>query len=255
MALVYQEEAWSASQIVDMENKMLQGIFNCRTVEAVEAAVAYAKYLSSVGLTSENYPVFLTMLEIENHWVIDALISKRDPFLFLAPVQPNAFIVARILKMLAKWHNGNVYPKCLSVILGVLQSVYGAPKDGHRIYPLKIADLNAIGKHLVKENGQGDLLNNTILKILDKVAQLEGEGDTNIEELAIHASAIRNAFFDNRKQMEDVLPSVLLKREDRPEEVEPRKTIRITTKNAKVKDKSAPVKKMKPKRAKQKKAA
>ena len=137
----------------------------CRTTEAVEAAITYAKFLSTVGITPENCPLFLKILEIENHWVIDALIGERDPFLLLSSVQPNAYIVNRIFAMMTKWHKGGIYPKNLSVILGVLQSVYSSPKEGYRIYPLTIANLNAMGKHLDKEKGQDDPLNRIILEI------------------------------------------------------------------------------------------
>ena len=197
-------------RIAEIENRLLQGVFGCRSTEAVEASITYAQYLSSVGITPENYPVFLRMLEIENHWVIDALIGERDPFLLLSGVQPNKYIVGRILAMMTRWHKGGIYPKNLSVILGVLQSVYSSPRDGYRIYPLSIADANAIGKHLDKEKGQDDPLNRATLEVLEKIADLEDAGDAEKDEVAIHASSIRNAFFDDRKRMEDVIPPVLL---------------------------------------------
>jgi hypothetical protein len=228
MTIAEYEEAWDDARIIEIENSLLQGILGCRTTEAVEAAITYAKFLCSIGITAENYPVFLKMLEIENHWVIDALIGDRDPFLMFSPVQPNRYIVNRIFAMMTKWHKGGIYIKNLSVILGVLQSVYSSPKDGYRIYPLSIADLNALGKHLKKDNGQDDPLNRVILEIMDHLSELEGQGDTDLEEVAIQASAIRNAFFDNRKQMEDVIPPVLLVTLDDRAEISPRKTERIT---------------------------
>ena len=228
MTIVDFEDRWNDSQISEIENSLLQGIFSCRTTEAVEASIAYAKFLSSVGITAENYPLFLKMLEIENHWVIDALIGGRDPFLMLSPVQPNKFIVNRIFAMMTKWHKGGIYSKNLSVILGVLQSVYSSPHDGYRIYPLSIADLNALGKHLEKNNGQDDPLNRVILEILDHLSKLESEGNTDIEEIAIHASRIRNAFFDNRKQMENVIPPVLLVTLNNRVEISPRRSNRVT---------------------------
>ncbi len=227
MTILDFEEQWDESRIIEIENSLLQGIFGCRTTESVEAAITYARFLSSIGISSENYPVFLKMLEIENHWVIDALIADRDPFLMLSAVQPNKYIVNCIFAMMTKWHKGGIYSKNLSVILGVLQSVYSSPKDGYRIYPLTIADLNALGKHLKKENGQDDPLNRVILEILDHLSELEGQGNTDMEEIAIHASAIRNAFFDNKKQMEDVIPPVLLVTLDDRVEIEPRKTARV----------------------------
>jgi hypothetical protein len=213
--------------ITEIENRLLQGIFGCRTTEAVEAATTYATFLSTVGITPENYPVFLRMLEIENHWVIDALIADRDPFLLLSAVQPNEFIVGRILAMMTRWHKGGIYHKNLSVILGVLQSVYSSPRDGYRIYPLSIQDVNALGKHLDKDKGQDDPLNRAILEVLEKISDLEEAGNRDMEEVAIHGSAIRNAFFDDRKRMEDVIPPVLLVTVEDRKEVAPRKLVQV----------------------------
>src|SRR5262245_6394845 len=218
----------SETQISEIENRLLQGIFGCRSTEAVEAAVTYATFLSTVGITPENYPVFLRMLEIENHWVIDALIGERDPFLLLSAVQPNQLIVSRILAMMTKWRKGGIYHKNLSVILGVLQSVYSSPRDGYRIYALSIQDVNALGKHLDKESGQDDPLNRAILEVLEKISELEDVGDREMEQVAIHAGAIRNAFFDDRKKMEDVIPPVLLVTVSDRKEVAPRKHVTVS---------------------------
>jgi len=209
-------------RIFEIESRLLQGIFGCRSPEAVEASMTYARFLSSVGITPENYPVFLKILEVANHWVIDALIGERDPFLLLSPVQPNRFIVQRCLAMMTRWHKGGIYPKNLSVIMGVLQSVYSSPRDGYRIYPLTIADMNAIGKHLDKVKGQDDPLNRAILEVLEKIADLEDAGDGQMEEVAIHASSIRNAFFDDRKRMDEVIPPVLLVSVRQHDEIGPR---------------------------------
>ena len=103
MAFPEYNENWTDGQISEIENRMLQGIFQCRTTEAVEAAITYARFLSTVGITPENCPLFLKILEIENHWVIDALIGERDPFLLLSAVQPNAYIVNRIFAMMTKF--------------------------------------------------------------------------------------------------------------------------------------------------------
>ncbi|MDY6792694.1 MAG: hypothetical protein SWH54_15640 [Thermodesulfobacteriota bacterium] len=221
-------ENWTEEQIQEIENRLLQGIFQCRTTEAVEAAITYGGFLSTVGITPENCPLFLKILEIENHWVIDALIGERDPFLLLSAVQPNDYIVHRIFGMMTKWHKGGIYEKNLSVILGVLQSVYSSPKEGYRIYPLTIANLNAMGKHLDKEKGQDDPLNRIILEILDKISQLEGSGNSDMEEISIHASNIRNAFFDERLKMDGVIPPVLLVTFDERKEIPPRKRKNIT---------------------------
>ena len=219
------DDGWDESRIIEIENRLLQGVISCRTTEAVEAAVTFATYLSTVGLTPENYPVFLRILEVENHFVIDALIADRDPFLLLSAVQPNEFIMKRILAMMTRWHKGGIYHKNLSVILGVLQSVYSSPRDGYRIYPVRIQDVNALGKHLDKEKGQDNPLNRAILAVLEKVSELEEAGNPEMEEVAIHAAAVRNAFFDDRKRMEDAIPPVLLVTSGDRQEVPPRKMV------------------------------
>ena len=67
-------------------------------------------------------------------------------------------------------------------------------------------------------------MNRAILEVLEKIANLEDAGDAQMEEVAIHAAAIRNAFFDDRKRMEDVIPPVLLVTFKDREEVPPRRT-------------------------------
>ena len=135
--------------------------------------------------------------------------------------------------MMTKWHKGGIYSKNLSVILGVLQSVYSSPKEGYRIYPLTIANLNAMGKHLDKEKGQDDPLNRIILEILDKISELEGNSNSDTEEVAIHSGNIRNAFFDNQRKMEDVIPPVLLVNASERKEIFPRKRKKFTLANKK----------------------
>lgn len=86
MVILDKEKTYTARDISEIENKMLGGILACRTTEAVEAAITYARFLNKTGLTAENYPLFIKVLEIGNHWVIDALIGTRDPFLFFSSI-------------------------------------------------------------------------------------------------------------------------------------------------------------------------
>jgi hypothetical protein len=222
-------EAWMEAQVTRKENEFFQQIIECESPEAIEAALTFAAYINTLGLTPENYPVFLRMLEIENHWVVDALIGKMDPFELLTTVQPNKYIVSRIFSMMTRWNRGGIYSKNLSVILGVLKANFTSPEDGFRIYPLTIADVNGMGKHLDKSKSQDDPLNRAILNILDSVSHLNADPDNpSKEEIALHASAIRNAFFDDRKAMDEVIPPVLLAPESkRRSEVSPRKRMTI----------------------------
>ena len=216
---------WSRDSIREIENRILQQILSARTPEAVEAGVAYARFLRLSGLDTENYPLFLKVLEIENHWVVDAMIESTDPFLLLSTIPPNSFLVSKCFMLLTRWRPGGIYPKTLAVVLGVLQNAYSSPKDGYKIHKLKIADVDNLGKHLEKEKEQNDPRNRCILDILDRVGSLLGlRWDESMEQVARQATRIRSNFFDNTKTLEDCIPQVLLVKGDyRQAEVAPRR--------------------------------
>ena len=209
------EEAWTNESIQEVEIQIIQNMIGCRTIEAVEACISYARFLRLSGLTNYNYPLFLKLLEVENHWVIDSLIDNKDPFLLLSPIQPNNYLIMQAFQLLTNWHPGGIYPKTLAIILGVLQNSYSSPKDGFKIYTVSINDVNNVGKHLNKETGQEDPNNRCILDILDRLGSLEGTSENpDMEQMARQANSIRTFFFDKRKKMEDVIPQVLLVKSD-----------------------------------------
>lgn len=213
------EETWSREHILDEENKILHQLMASRTPEAVEAAVSFSRFLRMSGLTSENYPLFLKILEVENHWVLDELIGNQDPFLLLSTIPPNRYIVSACFRLLTKWRAGGIYPKTRAIVLGMLQNSYSSPKDGYKIYPLSIADVNNLGKHLEQDKEQNDPQNRCILDILERIGSLEGlQWDESMEEVSRQAMRIRGHFFDNTKMLEDCIPQVLMVRGDYLEE-------------------------------------
>ena len=228
--LFEKKQTWSQAEVASIEYGLLKGLMGCRTTEAVESAMTYAAYLNSIGITNSNYPVFLKILGVRNHHVIDSLLGTRDPFLFMSSIQPNYFIVASCFSFLGKYHPAEIYSKTLGIILGVFQATYNTPLDGYSIYSPTISDINSLGKHLIEEKGQDDLLNRSILDVLDKISELEGVGgDEEMEDLAIHAHNIRNNFFDSTKRLVDVIPNVLLKTEPKLDpEVEPRNLVALS---------------------------
>jgi hypothetical protein len=206
---------WTRESILSVENQILQQVFAGRTPDAAAAAVCFARFLSLSGLDSENYPLFLKMLEIENHWVLDNLIGDGDPFLLLSTVPPNEYLTRKCFVLLTRWRPGGTYPKTLAIVLGVLQNTYSSPKDGYKIYPLSIADVDNLGKHLQKDAGQSDPQNRCILDILDRIGSLEGlRWSETMEQVARQAIQIRSYFFDDTKTLEDCIPQVLLVRGD-----------------------------------------
>lgn len=209
------QEAWTNESIMDVEINIIERMVASRSVAAVEAAISYARFMRMSGLNNDNYALFLRFLEVENHWVIDAIIGDKDPFLVLSSIHPNNYLILNAFRLLTNWHPGGIYPKTLAIILGVLQASYASPKDGYRIYNVSINDVNNLGKHLNKELGQDDSNNRTILDILDRLGSLAGtSANESIEQMARQANAIRTFFFDIRKKMEDVIPQVLLVKSD-----------------------------------------
>jgi hypothetical protein len=208
------EEVWTEESIFRVENHLINNIFACRTPDAVEAGIAYTRFLRKSGLTNENYPLFLKLLEMDNHYVIDELIGDGDPFLLLTPIQPTKHLLSTCFRLLTNWHPGGIYPKTLSIVLGVLQAAYSYAKDGYWIHKLSINDINNLGKHLNKDKGQTDAVNRAILDILDRISLLEGQGDEEMEAIARQCNLIRTQFFDKRKKMEDAIPQVLLVKSD-----------------------------------------
>ncbi len=225
------KQDWTDEDVAGIEYNMLKGIMGTRSEESVEAAMTYAGYLNFTGINNGNYPVFLKVLTTRNHNVIDALLGTRDPFLFMSSIQPNYFIVATCFSILAKYRKGEIYPKTLGIILGVFQATYNSPLDGYKIYPVTVADINSLGKHLNEEKGQDDLLNRSILDILDKISSLEGQNiDEDMEDLAVHAHNCRNNFFDTTKRLVDIIPEVLLRIEpNMDKDVQPRKRVPLET--------------------------
>ena len=98
------QEAWTKESIMNVEIDILEKMIGSRTVKAVEACICYARFLRLSGLTNNNYPLFLKLLEVENHWVIDSLIGTKDPFLLLSPIQPNNYLILQAYKLLTNWH-------------------------------------------------------------------------------------------------------------------------------------------------------
>ena len=212
-------EAYSDANIEAMvqQNRhiILDGVFGTATPIQVGSSMAFAKYLSHVGITAKNYPLFLRIVETNNRWVVDELVGDRDPRLFFTVVRPNTGFIRRAFELLSAWHPGQIYSKVLLTVLGAIEYSFHKPDDGFNIYRLSITDLHNLGKFLDPTSDQMEQINAAVLAILDRIAQL-GEYDGGIEKSTIskHAFNIRDAFFDNTKTLVDTIPAVLLVRLD-----------------------------------------
>lgn len=209
-------------------NLVSSALFACQTEEQVELAASFARFLSDAGLTRQNYTLFIRLLATNNHWVVDALIGKRQPRLLFASIPPSAYSIRRALQILSFFHPDIIYAKTLEAALGIIATAYHDPDDGYGICKLKVSDLNTIGKYLDKDKTQASEPNELVLSILDRLSSI---GEYNKEHaknvLAKHAFGIRFAYFDNRKKLEDIIPQVLLYNAARKERIiGPTKTYR-----------------------------
>ena len=89
------ERTWSKETIMQVELGIVQNMLGSRTEEAVEGSICFARFLSLSVLNNDNYPFFLKLLEVENHWVIDTMVGKKDPFCSCLPFSQTAISVTR----------------------------------------------------------------------------------------------------------------------------------------------------------------
>lgn len=224
----WEERGWQEEDLNKLEFSFLQEIFKLKNRESVDATIAYAKYLNTVGANSDNYPIFLKIIGMKNHWVVDALIGDKDPETFFSHVQMNYFIIRECFSAFRNAPRGGLYPKSLHVFLSMLMVTYKNPLEGYRVYPPTIIDINNLGKHLNEETDQRDPLNMAILTILDKIASLidpgKPEEDPEITAVATQANNIRGKFLDFTKSLKEAIPDLLLETSDyRANEIEPSK--------------------------------
>lgn len=214
----WEERGWQEEDLNKLELGFLQEIFKNLEGVSVDATIAYASYLNFVGANSDNYPIYLKLIGMRNHWVVDALIGDNDPETFFSHVQMNYFIVKECFEAFKRAPRGGIYPKSLQVFLGMLQVTYKNQLEGYRVYPLTITDVNNLGKHLNEESDQRDPLNMIILTILDKVASLidpgRDEEDADIVAVATQANNIRGKFLDFTKSLKEAIPDLLLETSD-----------------------------------------
>jgi len=209
---------WSEEELYKLQVESVSKFLKCSNKYSVEAAVEFARYLNFKGLTSDNYPLFLEMLREENHNITDALIGDNVAFDFFKSIQPNYYIIDYCFKLLYQYSPGGVYDKTLELVFGIIYRNYHRAKEGYKLYPITIENLNSFGKFLDKSKKPTDGINKFILNILADIAEytsMFGEkSDEEINKIAAHAIAIRNAFFDRRLEMSSVIPEEILIRKD-----------------------------------------
>jgi len=210
---------WSEKDIDNLSLGYIKEIIEGRDGYGVFAAIALANFLENkVGLNPDNYPIFFRLIEAGNPWVIDTLVGDKDPGKLMGNIQFNTFMIRECFRMLSGWKPGEIYPKALEIIYGLLTLCYSVPEEGYRVYPLTVNDVNNLGKHLDKAKDQMDQLNRAVLSVLDRISSLiepqKPMPSVEIQDVALQANNIRGKFLDMTKKLNEAIPDVLLVRGD-----------------------------------------
>ncbi len=210
---------WSEGEIDNLALGYINDIVASGDEYSAFAAVAFAHYLvNKIGLTPDNYPIYFRLIESGNRWVLDALVGDKDPAKMFGSIQPNTFMLQECFRMLTKWKAGEIYPKALVIIYGLLTTCFTVPEEGYRLYPLTVTDVNNLGKHLDKSKDQMEPLNRSVLSTLDRIAGLiepqKPMPSREIQDVALQANNIRGKFLDMTKKLNESIPDILLTRGD-----------------------------------------
>ena len=210
----WEERGWQKEDLDKLCLSFFNEIFKLNDSVEVDVTIQFAKYLNKVGLNSDNYPIFLQILGMKNHWVIDALIGDNELETYFSHIQPNYFILRECFQTITMTQRGDIYDRSLTIFLSIINVTYKIALEGYRVYDLTNEDVNNLGKHLNEKQDQRDPLNMKILTILDNIASLVDPAHKDIDPkknaIAVHANNIRGKFLDMSKSLTEAIPEKLL---------------------------------------------
>lgn len=200
-----------------LKNLYITEIIKAGDPKSAGALVSYGNFLNELRINSDNYPLYLKILESNNRYAIDALLEGHDLEHYLDCVTPNHFIVKTIFTTFSLYKRNEIYDKTLRVFFGFLIKVYHSPEEGYQLYQPSIADINSLAKILEETKGQDDPLNRDILDILMYIADLDAphEDDQHKKEVARQAGRIRSDFFDGKRRLNQSLTDVTLEKAEK----------------------------------------
>ena len=201
-----------------LKHRTIMEILEGKTVSAANALWAYASFLNKLGITSDNYPLYINMLASNNRYAIDALLEGHEPEHYLDVVVPNPYMIKAIFETLMSLKSNEIYEKSLRVFFGFLSKVYFAAEEGYQMFPVTPEHVNALGKFLDKSHDQDWPLNRGILDVLAAIAELNmpHEPDVAKREVATQAGRIRSDYFDNARRMSQSITQVILEKAPAP---------------------------------------
>ncbi|HTP60094.1 MAG TPA: hypothetical protein VMM82_14315, partial [Spirochaetia bacterium] len=170
------------------------------------------------GITSDNYPLYISMLASNNRYAIDALLEGHQPEHYLDCVVPNPYMVKAVFETFMTLKSNEIYERSLLVFLGFLSKVYFAAEEGYQMFPVTPEHVNALGKFLDKSHDQDWPLNRGILDVLAAIADLDKphEQDVRKRDVASQAGRVRSDYFDNARRMSQSITEVILEKAKSP---------------------------------------
>jgi hypothetical protein len=201
-----------------LKYRLITEILESSTPKAANALWAYASFLNRMGITPDNYPLFINMLASNNRYAIDVLLAGHEPERYLDCVAPNPFIVKSVFETFAEFKSNEIYEVSLRVFLGFLYKVYASVAEGYQLYPVSIEEINSLGKFLDESQDQDWPLNRGILDVLACIADLDMPHETDIvkKNLAAQAGRIRSDFFDHKRSLKQSITEVILEKAKDP---------------------------------------
>ena len=210
----WEEKGWQEDDLNKLFLSFFNDIFKLQKSYGVDVTIQFARYLNIIGVNPDNYPIFLKILGMKNHWVIDAIVGNNDLENIFSDIQPNYFILKECFQSITNAERGGIYEKSLIVFISIIDKTYKNAVEGYRVYDLKNEDLNNLGKHLDETQDQRFPLNMKILTILDNIAALvdpaHKDVDPIVNAIAVHANNIRGKFLDMNKTLKEAIPEKLL---------------------------------------------
>jgi len=201
-----------------LKYRAINAILDGKTPRAASALWAYASFLNRLGITSDNYPLYITLLASNNGYAIDILVDGHVPERYLDCVVPNPYIVKAIFETFASLKANEIYDVSLRVFLGLLSKVYSSTEEGYQLFPVTIAHVNSLGKFLDESKEQDWPLNRGILDVLGGIADLDKPHEQDVEKrnVAAHAGRIRSDYFDHKRRLNQSMTDVILEKAKAP---------------------------------------
>ncbi|MGA2613377.1 MAG: hypothetical protein ABSG38_07990 [Spirochaetia bacterium] len=201
-----------------LKHRAITEVLDAKTPQAASALWAYASFLNRLGITSDNYPIYITLLASNNRYAIEALLAGHEPERYLDCVVPNPYIVKAVFETFASLKANEIYEKSLRVFFGFLSKVYFAAEEGYQMSPVSIAQVNSLGKFLDESRDQEWPLNRGILDVLASIADLDKPHETDVEKrnVAAQAGRIRSDFFDHARRLSQSITEVILEKAKSP---------------------------------------